>query len=374
MVDLETQYGKIKTEIDTAIAAVIQSMVFIKGPEVARLEKQLAEYLHVKHVIACANGTDALQIAMMALDLKPGDEVITACFTYAATAEVIALLKLKPVLVDVDPDTFNLDIEAVKKAITPKTKAIVPVHLFGQCADMEPLLTLAAKHQLHIIEDAAQAIGAEYIFGDGSIKKAGTMGNIGTLSFFPSKNLGCFGDGGAILVNDDALAAKIRRIANHGQSSLYQHDEVGVNSRLDAIQAAILLVKLPHLNTYNQARQKAADYYDAQFKNHPNIKIPVRASHRSHTFHQYTIQLKVIDRDALKAHLKQLEIPSTVYYPMPLNTQKAYLQEGDFTVTQTLCDTVLSLPMHSELELEQLEYITHHILKFLKDQTLIPSI
>ncbi len=374
MVDLETQYGKIKTEIDTAIAAVIQSMVFIKGPEVARLEKQLAEYLQVKHVIACANGTDALQIAMMALDLKPGEEVITACFTYAATAEVIALLKLKPVLVDVDPDTFNLDIEAVEKAITPKTKAIVPVHLFGQCADMEPLLALAAKHQLHIIEDAAQAIGAEYVFGDGSNKKAGTMGNIGTLSFFPSKNLGCFGDGGAILVNDDALAAKIRRIANHGQSSLYLHDEVGVNSRLDAIQAAILLVKLPHLNSYNQARQKAADYYDAQFKNHPNIKIPVRAAHRSHTFHQYTLQLKGIDRDSLKAYLKQLEIPTTVYYPMPLNTQKAYLQEGDFTVTQKLSDTVLSLPMHSELELEQLEYITQHILKFLKDQTLIPSI
>ncbi len=365
MVDLVSQYGKIKTEIDAAIAGVLESAAFIKGPEVKKFENDLARYLDVKHVIACANGTDALQIAMMALGLQPGDEVITACFTYIATAEAIALLKLKPVLVDVDPDTFNINIEAVKKAITPKTKAIVPVHLFGQCADMEPLLTLARENHLFIIEDTAQAIGARYSMSNGNTLSAGTMGDIGTTSFFPSKNLGCFGDGGALFTNDDSLAQRIRMIANHGQSQLYYHDEVGVNSRLDTLQASILNVKLSHLDTYRDARRIAADYYDKAFAGHKNLKTPVRMPYSTHVFHQYTLQLINTGRAELKAHLASRDIPSMIYYPVPLNLQKAYLQEGIFPVTEALCGSVLSIPMHTELEEEQLFYITKTILDFL---------
>jgi len=367
MVDLVSQYEKIKPEVDAAIAGVINSAIFIKGPEVKSFESNLANYLNVKQVIACANGTDALQIAMMALQLQPGDEVITACFTYAATAEVIALLHLKPVLVDVDPDTFNINIEALRAAITPRTKAIVPVHLFGQCADMEPLLKIAQEHNLFVIEDCAQAISAEYTFSDGRKARAGTMGNIGTTSFFPSKNLGCFGDGGALYTNDEKLAKDIRSIANHGQSQLYYHDKVGVNSRLDAIQAAILNVKLKSLDQYGQARVEAANYYDQAFANHKNLKTPFRAPYSTHIFHQYTLKLCGVDRDVLKAHLESANIPMMIYYPVPLNEQKVYLQEGNFSVTKELCQCVFSIPMHTELEKDQLECITKTILEFLSN-------
>ncbi|MCX6188496.1 MAG: DegT/DnrJ/EryC1/StrS family aminotransferase [Bacteroidetes bacterium] len=368
MVDLVTQYEKIKPEIDTAIAGVINSATFIKGTEIQDFERDLAAYLQVKHVIACANGTDALQIAMMALGLQPGDEVITACFTYVATAEAIALLKLKPVLVDVDPYTFNLDIEEVRKAITSKTKAIVPVHLFGQCADMESLLKLAEEHRLFVIEDCAQTLGAEYTFSDGRKAKAGTMGTIGATSFFPSKNLGCFGDGGALMTNHDLLATKIRSIANHGQSKQYVHDEVGVNSRLDTIQAAILNVKLKSLDGYGISRNRAAKYYDVAFSNHQNIRIPARSSFSTHVFHQYTIQLIDTHREELKAYLESEGIPSMIYYPIPLHQQKAYCQEGSYPVTKALCHCVLSLPMHTELEEEQLGYITNKILGFFENK------
>lgn len=370
MVDLKKQYEKIKTEVDTAIHNVIENTAFINGPEVKSFASELEKYLNVKHVIPCANGTDALQIAMMALDLKPGDEVITANFTYVATAEVIALLGLRPVLVDVNPDTFDIDVKAIEKAITPKTKAIVPVHLFGQCADMEAIMALAKKHNLYVIEDTAQAIGADYTFENGTKQKAGTIGTVGCTSFFPSKNLGCYGDGGAIYTNDDALAAKIRTIANHGQSVQYVHDSIGVNSRLDSIQAAILRIKLKQLDNYAAARNKAAAFYDKALANHPKIKTPKRAKNSTHVFHQYTLQLNGVDRTALKDFLASKEIPAMVYYPIPLHMQKAYLdpryKAGDFPVTEKLCATVMSLPMHTELDEETLQYISTTILEFCK--------
>lgn len=370
MVDLIGQYQKIQKEVDDAVLNVIRSSAYINGPEVKSFKAELEAYLKVKHVIPCANGTDALQIAMMALGLKPGDEVITADFTYVATAEVIALLGLKPVLVDVYPDTFDINVEAIEKAITPNTKAIVPVHLFGQCADMERILAVAKKHNLFVIEDTAQAIGADYTFRDGRVAKAGTMGDIGCTSFFPSKNLGCFGDGGAMYTNSDDLAAKMQMIANHGQSVPYYHDSIGVNSRLDSIQAAILRIKLRHLDNYAAARNKAADYYDKAFAGHPKLKTPKRAKNTNHVFHQYTLQLSGADRSALKDFLAKKEIPMMIYYPVPLHLQKAYLdpryKQGDFPVTEQLCSSVFSLPMHTELDEETLKYITDSVKEFLK--------
>lgn len=370
MVDLLGQYQKIKSEVDSAVLNVIQSSAYINGPEVKEFQKELENYLGAKHVIPCANGTDALQIAMMALGLQPGDEVITASFTYVATAEVIALLKLTPVLVDVYPDTFDINIEAIEKAITPKTKAIVPVHLFGQCANMEAIMKIAEKHKLYVIEDTAQAIGAEYTFSNGKKQKAGTIGTIGCTSFFPSKNLGCFGDGGAIFTNDDELAKKLRMIANHGQSVQYVHDEIGVNSRLDSIQAAILRIKLRHLDEYAAARNRAADFYDKAFANHPKVKTPARVKNSTHVFHQYTLQLNGVDRQALRDHLQAKGIPSMIYYPIPLHMQKAYTDKrytpGMFPVTEHLCSCVLSLPMHTELDNETLTFITQSVLEFLK--------
>lgn len=371
MVDLGSQYEKIQTEIDTAVLNVIRSCAFINGPEVKSFQSELESYLDVKHVIPCANGTDALQIAMMALGLKPGDEVITANFTYVATAEVIALLQLTPVLVDVDPDTFNIDVEAIKAAITPKTKAIVPVHLFGQAAPMEEILAVAKAHNLFVIEDTAQAIGAEYTFSDGRKQKVGTIGDIGATSFFPSKNLGCYGDGGAIFTNNDDYAAKLRVIANHGQTRQYYHDEVGVNSRLDSIQAAILRIKLRHLNEYARERNIAADFYDNAFKDIPQIKTPARYEKSNHVFHQYTLVLNGVDREALRNYLMEREIPAMIYYPVPLHLQKAYrdprYNEGDFPVTEKLCENVISLPMQTELSTEQLTHITESVKSFLKN-------
>ncbi|NLP57404.1 DegT/DnrJ/EryC1/StrS aminotransferase family protein [Lutibacter sp. B1] len=369
MVDLQSQYSKIKNQIDSKILEVLESAAYINGPEVHSFQKELEEYLNVKHVIPCANGTDALQISMMGLGLKPGDEVITADFTFAATVEVIALLHLTPVLVDVEKDTFNINIEALKKAITPKTKAIVPVHLFGQCANMEAVLEIAKEHNLYVIEDTAQAIGANYTFSDGTVKKAGTIGNVGTTSFFPSKNLGCYGDGGAIFTNDDDLAHIIRGMVNHGMYKRYYHDVVGVNSRLDSIQATILRIKLPHLNEYCDARRKAAEYYTKAFANHKNIVTPITSSFSDHVFHQYTLQIIDADRNALHQHLLDSGIPNAIYYPVPLHSQKAYADsrynEADFKVTNELIDTVISLPMHTELDNEQLAFITKTILTFL---------
>jgi len=368
MVDLKNQYLKIKPEIDAAIQEVLESTAFINGPAVKRFQQNLEQYLQVKHVIPCANGTDALQIAMMALGLKPGDEVITADFTYVATAEVIGLLGLTPVLVDVNPSTFDINIEALERNITKKTKAIVPVHLFGQCANMDAIMEIAKKYNLYVIEDNAQAIGAEYTFQNGTRKKAGTIGHIGCTSFFPSKNLGCFGDGGAIMTNDDELAQRCRMIASHGQSKQYVHDVLGVNSRLDSIQAAILDVKLKYLDQYIQARQKAAEYYDRKFSNHPEIIIPARNPNSTHVFHQYTLQIKNGKRDALRAFLQEQGIPSMIYYPIPLHLQKAYqsprYKKGDFPVTEMLCASVLSLPMHTELTEDTLEQITNAVLNF----------
>jgi UDP-2-acetamido-2-deoxy-ribo-hexuluronate aminotransferase len=370
MVDLKSQYEKIKSQVDAAIQNVLDTTAFINGPEVKAFQAELEKYLGVKHVIPCANGTDALQIAMMALDLKPGDEVITADFTYVATAEVMGLLGLTPVLVDIIPNTFDIDIVAIEKAITPKTKAIVPVHLFGQCANMEAIMALAEKHNLYVIEDNAQAIGANYLYKDGTSKKAGTIGTIGCTSFFPSKNLGCYGDGGALFTNDDALAAKIRMIANHGQSVQYVHDSIGVNSRLDSIQAAILRIKLRDLDNYIVARNKAATHYDKAFANNPKIKIPARAAYSNHVFHQYTVQLNGVDRNALREFLASKDIPAMIYYPIPLHLQKAYLdaryKAGDFPVTEKLCASVVSFPMHTELDEETLEYITANVLAFCK--------
>jgi len=370
MVDLKGQYEKIKTEVDAAIQNVLNTTAYINGPEVKAFQVELEQYLGVKHVIPCANGTDALQIAMMALALKPGDEVITADFTYVATAEVIALLGLTPVLVDVIPDTFDIDIVAIEKAITSKTKAIVPVHLFGQCANMEAIMALAKKHNLYVIEDNAQAIGSNYFYTDGTVKKAGTIGTIGCTSFFPSKNLGCYGDGGALFTNDDTLAAKIRRISNHGQSVQYVHDSIGVNSRLDSIQAAILRIKLRQLDNYAAARNKAAEYYDKAFANNPRLKPPARAKYSNHVFHQYTVQLNGVDRNALREFLASRDIPAMIYYPIPLHLQKAYLdpryKAGDFPVTEKLCASVVSFPMHTELDEETLKYITDSVLEFCK--------
>ncbi len=367
MVDLKGQYEKIKSEVDAGIQEVLNTTAFINGPAVKEFQTDLEKYLNVKFVIPCANGTDALQIAMMALDLKPGDEVITASFTYVATAEVIGLLGLTPVLVDVYHDTFDIDIEALEKAITPKTKAIVPVHLFGQCADMERIMAVAKKHNLYVIEDVAQAIGADYTFSNGKKVKAGTIGTIGCTSFFPSKNLGCYGDGGAIYTNDERLAKKLKMIAHHGQSVQYVHDVLGVNSRLDTIQAVVLKAKLKHLDEYAAARNKAADYYDKALTNHPKIKTPVRTKNSTHVFHQYTLQLIGVDRSKLREQLTERGIPAMIYYPIPLHKQNAYksdrFNDADFPITEKLCASVLSLPMHTEMDEDTLNYICTNLLE-----------
>ncbi len=371
MVDLQSQYYKIKADVDNAVLNVLDSAAFINGPEVKSFQTELEQYLDVKNVIPCANGTDALQIALMALGLKEGDEVITADFTFAATVEVIHLLKLKSVLVDVDYDTFTLDPEKLKAAITPKTKAIIPVHLFGQCANMEEILKIAKEHNLYVIEDNAQAIGADYTFTDGSMKKSGTMGTIGTTSFFPSKNLGCYGDGGAIFTDDDDLAHLIRGIVNHGMYERYYHDEIGVNSRLDSIQATVLRKKLPLLDSYNEARRKTADFYDEAFAGQENILTPKRDSKSTHVFHQYTLRITNGKRNELQAFLAEKEIPAMIYYPVALRKQKAYFQESDdadFRNTDQLLSQVISLPMHTELEEEQLKYITDAVLEFMKSE------
>ncbi|MBP7167098.1 MAG: DegT/DnrJ/EryC1/StrS family aminotransferase [Bacteroidia bacterium] len=368
MVDLIGQYKKIQPEIDKAIHDVVLSSAYINGPDVKSFAKEMEDYLSVKHVIPCANGTDALQIAMMALNFQPGDEIITASFTYVATAEVMALLKLKPVLVDVDPETFTIDCDAIERAITPRTVAIVPVHLFGQCANMQRVMEIANANNLYVIEDTAQAIGSEYTMNNGVTLKAGTIGTIGTTSFFPSKNLGCMGDGGAIFTNNDELAARMRMIVNHGQSVQYHHDDIGVNSRLDTMQAAILRVKLGHLDEYCEARQSAASYYDKAFANHSKIKTPARMANSTHVFHQYTLILNGVPRTALREHLESKGIPSMIYYPIPLHMQKAYTdpryKHGDFPVTEHLCNHVISLPMHTEMTEEDLHYITQSVLEF----------
>lgn len=368
MVDLKAQYTKIGSEIDVAIKSVLESTAFIKGPDVKLFEEELQEYMGVKHVVSCANGTDALYLAIMVLGLQPGDEVITTNFTFIATIEAAALLGLKLVIVEPDPGNFNISIEGVKKAITAKTKVIVPVHLFGQCADMENLMEIAKKHNLFIVEDAAQATGSEYFFRDGTSKKAGTIGHIGTTSFFPSKNLGCYGDGGAIYTNDDNLAKKLRSIANHGMRVRYHYDDIGVNSRLDTIQAAILRVKLKYLSKFNASRRAVADLYDKAFTGCHSISIPERVSYSSHIFHQYTIKVKNGKRDDLQKFLESKNIPSMVYYPGPLHLQEAYkylgYKENEFPVTSALCKEVLSLPMHPEMEQEQLDYIILNILQF----------
>jgi len=368
MVDLKGQYQKIKNEINDSISEVIESSAFINGPKVKEFQHNLENYLKVKHVIPCGNGTDALQIALMALGLKPGDEVITSDFTFIATVEVVALLGLKLKFVDVNPDTFDLNVKQVEEAITSKTKAIVPVHVFGQAADMESIIKIAEKHNLFVIEDTAQAIGADYTFENGVTKKLGTIGTVGCTSFFPSKNLGCYGDGGALYTDDDKLAEKIKQIANHGSKIKYFHDEIGVNSRLDSIQAAVLNVKLNYLDDYAKARQKAAGFYDEAFKNHSKIIIPARNKKSTHVFHQYTLKIKNADRDGLKEFLNKNEIPAMIYYPYPLHLQKAYkylaYKENDFPVTEELSKTVLSLPMHTELSEEQLKYITEKVLEY----------
>lgn len=376
MVDLQSQYQTIKDQVNNSLTEVLESAAFINGPQVQNFQKELETYLGVKHVIPCANGTDALQIAMMGLELKPGDEVITTDFTFAATVEVIGLLQLTPVLVDVEADTFNIDISAVKNAITPKTKAIVPVHLFGQCANMEAIMEIAKEHNLYVIEDNAQGIGADYTFSNGEKKKSGTIGHVAATSFFPSKNLGCYGDGGAIFTNDDKLAHFIRGIVNHGMYERYHHDVVGVNSRLDSIQAAVLRAKLPLLDTYNTKRRHAAIKYNLALKDNPNIITPVLAdrselteANNQHVFHQYTLRIINGRRDELVNHLNENGIPCGVYYPIPLHLQKAYTdsryQEKDFEVTNTLVKEVISLPMHTELDDEQIDFITAQINSFI---------
>ncbi|MBO7456659.1 MAG: DegT/DnrJ/EryC1/StrS family aminotransferase [Paludibacteraceae bacterium] len=370
MVDLQSQYMRIKQEIDTGIEEVISSAAFVKGPKVTDFQHHLETYTGAKHVIPVGNGTDALQIALMALGLKPGDEVITPTFTFIATAEVVALLGLTPVVVDVDWETMNMDLDSVRRAITPRTKAIVPVHLFGQCADMEGLMALAKEHHLYVVEDACQAIGAKYTFSNGETKQAGTIGDIGCTSFFPSKNLGCYGDGGAIFTNDEELAAKMRAIANHGMVVRYHHDMIGVNSRLDSIQAAVLDAKLPHLDEYIAARQRAAAYYDEAFKGCEALLIPGRQAKSTHVFHQYTLRVTGADRDALREGLAERGIPAMIYYPVPLHQQKAYIdpryKDGDFPVAEQLAGCVLSLPMHTELDNEQLEYISTNVLDLIR--------
>lgn len=369
MVDLIGQYQKIKKEVDQAVLEVIGSSAYINGPEVKSFQSELEAYLGVKHVIPCANGTDALQVALMSLGLKPGDEVITSDFTFAATVEVVALLGLTPVLVDVEKDTYNLDPEAVKKAITPNTKAIVPVHLFGQCANMEALLEVAKEHNLYVVEDNAQAIGASYRFADGTVKKAGTIGDIGTTSFFPSKNLGAFGDGGAIFTNSDELAAKLRSLVNHGMGERYYYEDVGVNSRLDSMQAVILRIKLRHLDEYIAARNRAASYYDKAFGKEDKITIPFRAGYSSHVFHQYTMQTHGVDRNKMQQFLGEKGVPAMIYYPVPLHQQNAYKDPGyreeDFEVTNQLCEEVISLPMHTELTENQLAFIADAVIEFI---------
>lgn len=369
MVDLKSQYEKIKNEVNAGIQHVIDTTTFIKGGKVVDFQQQLEVYLGVKHVIPVGNGTDALQIALMALDLKPGDEVITPTFTFIATAEVVALLGLKPVVVDVDYDTFNINVEVLEKAITPKTKAIVPVHLFGQNANMDAIMQIARKYNLFVVEDACQSIGAKYRSQDGNTYSSGCMGDIGCTSFFPSKNLGCFGDGGAIFTNNDALAAKMRAIANHGMVVRYYHDFVGVNSRLDSMQAAVLEVKLKHLDDYILARRAAADFYDAAFANNPSIITPARANQTTHVFHQYTLKLVDVNRAELLKYLAENKVPAMVYYPVCLHMQKAYIDErykaGDFPVAEKLSETVISLPMHTELDEEQLTYICEKINSFI---------
>ncbi len=368
MVDLKGQYQKIQNEIDTAVLETLRSTAYINGPKVKAFQENLEQYLGATHVIPCANGTDALQIALMALDLKEGDEIIVPAFTYVATAEVIALLKFKPVMVDVDPDTFNLTPKIMAGAITPRTKAVVPVNLFGQSCDLAPIMDLARKHNLYVIEDNAQSIGSDYIFRDGSRQKTGTIGHIGCTSFYPSKNLGAYGDAGAISTNDDQLAAKIRMIANHGQTKRYYHGIVGVNSRLDALQAAILDVKLRYLDDYAAARQKAAAYYDRAFADTAQLQIPKRQHNATHVFHQYTLIVKEGDRDALQTHLRKLGIPSMIYYPVPLYEQEAYRGQtnvtGKLDATDYLCKRVISLPMHTELDEKQLEIIVKGVKSF----------
>lgn len=373
MVDLKTEYQRLKTEIDTAVINVMESAAFINGKPVQEFSKALASYLDVKHVIPCANGTDALQIAMMALGLKPGDEVITPSFTYIATTEVVALLNLKPVFVEVDKQTFNIDVESLRKAITPKTKAIVPVHLYGQTCDMEAVMQVAKEYNLAVIEDNAQSIGGDFYFSDGSVKKAGTIGTIGTTSFYPAKNLGAYGDGGAIFTNDDALAQRLTMTANHGQSKRYYHDVVGCNSRLDTIQAAILNIRLQHLDANINARIKVADIYDAAFKGHAIIQSPFRAKNNRHVFHQYTLILntdKTGVRDGLSAYLSEKKIPNMIYYPVPGHRQKMFESFGttgvDLPVTDWLTERVISLPIHPEMDNEQLEFITENVLGYFK--------
>ncbi|HRH48995.1 MAG TPA: DegT/DnrJ/EryC1/StrS family aminotransferase [Panacibacter sp.] len=369
MVDLKTQYQKIKSEIDAAVIGVLESSAFINGKPVQDFADNLAQYLGAKHVIPCANGTDALQIAMMALGLQPGDEVITPSFTYIATTEVVALLRLTPVFVEVDAKTFCMDPDALRKAITSKTKAIVPVHLYGHAANMEAIMQIANEHHLFVIEDNAQAIGGDYTFSDGSKKKTGTIGTIGTTSFFPSKNLGGYGDGGAICTNDDALAAQMKMVANHGQSKRYYHDVVGCNSRLDTLQAAILNIKLKKLDEYIDARRAAADYYDAAFANHAKITTPYRADYCKHVFHQYTLTLEGVNRDGLNEYLASKNIPSMIYYPVPGHKQKMFdsfnLEPADLKITDWLTERVISLPIHTELEEEQQAYITSTVLEYI---------
>jgi UDP-2-acetamido-2-deoxy-ribo-hexuluronate aminotransferase len=368
MVDLKLQYGKIKNEIDAAIHDVLDSTAFINGKPVGDFANNLSAYLNIKHVIPCANGTDALQISMMALGLEPGDEVITPSFTYVATTEVVALLRLKPVFVEVDTKTFCIDPAAIENAITPKTKAIVPVHLYGQSAPMEEIMKIAQKHNLFVIEDNAQAIGGDYTFSNGITKKTGTIGTIGTTSFFPSKNLGCYGDGGAIFTNDDALASKLKMIANHGQQKRYYHEMVGCNSRLDTLQAAVLNIKLKKLDEYIDARRKAADFYDNAFANHPKITVPFRADYNKHVFHQYTLILEGVNRDKLNEFLATKNIPSMIYYPVPAHRQQMFANFGgssyNLPATDWLTERVISLPMHTELDEEQLKYISSNVLEF----------
>jgi UDP-2-acetamido-2-deoxy-ribo-hexuluronate aminotransferase len=369
MVDLRQQYAKIKPEIDAAVQAVLESAGFINGPAVTAFSENLSKYLGIKQVIPCANGTDALQIAMMGLGLKPGDEVITPSFTYIATTEVVALLGLKPVFADVDPKTFCLDPASVQKAITAKTKAIVPVHLYGQSAPMEEIMKIAGDQGIFVIEDNAQAIGSDYRFSNGQKQKTGTIGTIGCTSFFPSKNLGCFGDGGAMFTNDGDLGQRLKMIANHGQSKRYYHDIVGCNSRLDTIQAAVLNIKLALLDDYITARRKAADFYDKAFAGHPKITVPYRAAYSKHVFHQYTLLLEGVDRDGLNEFLARKNIPSMIYYPVPAHRQKMFGSEATatagLTVTDWLTERVISLPMHTELDEEQLQYIASGVLEFL---------
>lgn len=368
MVDLKNQYLKIKPAIDAAIQACIDTSSFIKGPQVSTFEQRLGQYISVRNVIACANGTDALQIAMMALNLQPGDEVIVPAFNYVATAEVIALLGLKPVMVDVDPQTFTLDPAALEAAISSRTKLVVPVHLFGQCANMEHIASICTSHNIAMIEDAAQAVGATYTFRSGAVCSAGAMSDLGTTSFFPSKNLGCFGDGGAVYTDNDELAERVRMIANHGQARKYQHELIGINSRLDSIQAAILTEKLTYLADYTHARQRVADAYDAAFSAVDALEIPYRMPQSTHVFHQYTLKVPANKRDNLKVHLQQRGIPSMVYYPIPLHHQKAYADvgqaAGDLSVTEELCKRVISLPIHTEMTNEQVSYISETVVRY----------